>query len=408
MADVLRKLGRDDLAASRALSIEAFGEPPPGSPPWTTPPWPTPGRHVWGVVEDAGAGSGAGDRVLARVAAHEYHSWFGGLPVPTSGIASVAVAAEHRGRGLLQEVLARALAEAVERGEVVSTLYPTAPGIYRPFGYELVASLDTVEVPTAELAGVAPPVGVRTRRAEVADLPAVREVYATWAAAQNGPLTRTGPRFGDTDEEVLAAFTAISLAVGADEQVVGYAAWRRGSGYGPTAVLEVEDLLATSTDAYRALWRLVGSFASVTGRVRLTTSGLDPARLALPAATWDVTERHPYMLRLLDVPGALEARRLTLPGGGAASIGFAVAGDRLGVLDGDYRLTVGAEPAVCEATGSRDDVPVFSPHGIALAWSGAQSCANLRLLGHLTGPADHDRVLDALLGGHQLHVRDYF
>lgn len=52
---------------------------------------------------------------------------------------------------------------------------------------------------------------------------------------------------------------------------------------------------------------------------------------------------------------------------------------------------------------------MLTPHGLALLWSGAQSCGNLRLAGHLTdgSPAD-DAALDALLGGRQLHVRDYF
>jgi hypothetical protein len=30
------------------------------------------------------------------------------------------------------------------------------------------------------------------------------------------------------------------------------------------------------------------------------------------------------------------------------------------------------------------------------------------MAGHLTGPAVHDAVLDALLGSRPVHVRDYF
>ena len=53
-------------------------------------------------------------------------------------------------------------------------------------------------------------------------------------------------------------------------------------------------------------------------------------------------------------------------------------------------------------------VPVLSPQGLALLYAGVQSCANLRLLGHLHGPVEHDRLLDALLGSRPAHVRDYF
>lgn len=397
-----RLLTLDDHVPSFRLGATAFGSPPypltvPDAP--TTPPV---GREVWGTFD--------GDELVARVAAHSYESWWHGRRVPTCGIAGVAVAPEVRGQGLLLPLFEATLGAAAERGEALSTLFPTANGIYRSLGYELVSSYDTVVVPTAELAGVRPPAGVRTRRATAADVPALKAVYDAWAAAQNGPLTRTGPRFPTTDQELVDGVTAVSLAVATSsdgpEQVVGYAIWDRGEGYDPTtASLEVHDLVAVSADGYRALWRMLGTHTSVAGRVRLDTSGEDPARLVLPTATWDVVGRHPYMLRVSDPAAALTG--LASPGL-HAEIGFAVAGDRLHTADGAYVLTVGDDPSVCErATGSAD-VATFTPQGLALAYAGAQSCANLRMTGHLTGPTTHDTALDALLGQRPLHIRDYF
>jgi hypothetical protein len=51
---------------------------------------------------------------------------------------------------------------------------------------------------------------------------------------------------------------------------------------------------------------------------------------------------------------------------------------------------------------------VLDVRGLALAYAGAQSTANLRMAGLLTGPGTHDATLDALLGGRQVHIRDYF
>jgi hypothetical protein len=45
---------------------------------------------------------------------------------------------------------------------------------------------------------------------------------------------------------------------------------------------------------------------------------------------------------------------------------------------------------------------------VTIRSAGAQSTANLRLAGHLSGPTTHDAVWDALWGGRQVHVRDYF
>lgn len=401
---LIRELTLDDHEASARLGGEAFGRPA-GAPPPPRPDVLPAGRHVVGAFEDAGEGQ----ELLGRVAAHEYESWWHGQRIATCGIAGVVVAAEHRGRGLLRPLFEAALEGAAGRGEPLSTLFPTATGIYRSLGYEVVTSLDVVELPTSDLAGVRPLDGTRTRRARVEDVPAMRAVYDAWAAAQHGPLSRTGPRFADTDEELLGEFTAVSLAVDAEDRVVGYAAWQRGEGYDlATSVLEVDDLVATTLDGYRALWQLVASHSSVVGRVRVTTSGHDLARLPLPGSGWRPVQRHPYMLRVDDPAGALTAARLSIPGLAPTVLGFAVAGDRLGRADGSYRLEVGAGPGGCERVDRPDDVPVFTPQGLALAFAGAQSCANLRMAGHLTGPDEQDRLWDALLGARPLHVRDYF
>lgn len=115
----IRPLTGDDGEAADALAAEAFGAAPrplPG-------PWPAPGTRPWGAFHG---------RELAAVATvREFGSWFGGAMVPTAGIASVAVRPEYRGSGLLAPLFAALLADARAHGEVVSGLYPTAPGIYR-------------------------------------------------------------------------------------------------------------------------------------------------------------------------------------------------------------------------------------------------------------------------------------
>ena len=152
-----RRLTRDDFDQSMALSREAFGDLPPGATPPSPESFPRPGYHAFGTFD--------GDQLVARVVTREYHSWFGGSAVPTGGIAGVAVAAERRGEKLLDELFRVVLEHGLrERGEAVSTLFCTAPGIYRKFGYELLASYDEVEVPSATLARIRPPAGVRTRR----------------------------------------------------------------------------------------------------------------------------------------------------------------------------------------------------------------------------------------------------
>ena len=396
MALTTRRLTADHFDDALTLALEAFGDLPPGTPRPTPETLDPGGRHGWGVFE--------GDRLVARVVGREYHSWFGGVQVPTTGIAGVTVVAEERGRGLLDAPFAAALADGRERGEVVSTLFPTAPGIYRRFGYEVIGSFDAVEVPTAALAGVRPVPGITLRRAVAADFDAVRGVYDEWAAAQNGPLTRRGPSFGATAQGFIEAFTGVTLAVDETGQVVGFVSWKRGRGYGEEAVLEVSDLMATHSRAYPALWRLLAGFASVTPAVRLHTSGIDAARLALPTGAWRLVGSRPYMLRITDVEGAFSL----LPHAGRFDVAFAVEGDGMELVDARYRVRVEDDTTSCVRTETVGTLPTYTRRGLALAWSGAQNSANLRIAGLLTGPTDHDSVLDALTTGRPIHIRDYF
>ncbi|TDE88122.1 GNAT family N-acetyltransferase [Occultella glacieicola] len=397
MTFTIRELTPADVPASRRLGAEAFGMPTGG----LTDPQPTAypaGMHLWGAFD--------ADVLAARVIGREYSSWWDGAAVPTCGIAGVTVAAEYRGRGLLEPLFGPVLRGARERGEVISTLFPSAPGIYRRFGYELIGSAETVEVPTAAAAAVRPGTHISTRRATEADVPAVRAVYDTWAARQRGPLSRRGISFPRTDAEVIAAFTGVSLALDASGAVVGYVSWTRGPHESDS--LEVEDLLALTADGYRALWRVLGSFSAVIPTIRLETSGADPARLVLPSAAWKQVVTEGYMLRLDDVAGAFAARRSH----GSARARFAVSGDLLGTMDGVYDLTVDGGAIECRRVAVGPDAPgrvaTFTPQGLALAWAGVQSCANLRLAGHLHGPEEVDAVIDHLFGAGQVHIRDHF
>jgi predicted acetyltransferase len=396
MPRVTRPLTVDDFEQAVRLALEAFGDLHPGTPAPSPADWPGAGRHHWGTFD--------GGELVARIVGREYHSWFGGVEVPTNGIAAVTVVAEHRGTGLLDNLMRAILAEGRDRGEVISTLFPTAPGIYRRYGYELVTSYDSVEVPTAALAAVRPVEGITVRRAGAADFDAVRRVYDAWASGQNGPLTRRGASFQASADDFIAAFTGVTLALDESNEVVGYASWQRGSGHGDPATVAVSDLLATDARAYPALWRFLGGFGSVTGKVRIETSGRDVARLSLPTVAWQVVGTELYMLRVDDVPGAFSA--IPLPG--TADLAFVVTGDLLESMNGAYRLRVRDGATACERIEPVDGLPTFTPRGLALAYAGAQTCANIRMAGLLSGPTTHDNTLDTLLGGRPLHIRDYF
>lgn len=391
----VRRLGAGDGRAVQRLSWEAFGVPAQ-----------TPGErdldqagYRWlGVVE--------GDRVVAQAADRAYDGWFGGRVLPVAGIAGVTVAAEDRGRGVLGPLLVALLQQARARGAVVSTLFPSAPGIYRHAGYEVVGTVRTVEVPSSALASVRATPDVRLRRAGAGDAETVRRLYDTWAAGLDGPLTRRGVSFPATDAELVGGSTGVTLAEDAAGEALGYASWTRGPGDGSGPELTVADLLATRTDAYAALLRALGSFASVASTVRLRTTGDDLVRLLLPTTAWAPVSEDLYMLKVLDVERAFTGGRCAA--GLALRSGFTVAGDVLDEVNGSYAVVAGAGEVSCVRAPAVDD-RTFGPRGLALLLTGAAPCRDLRVLGLLTGgdPAE-DADWDALVAGRVRGVLDHF
>lgn len=380
------------------LGHEAFGFPTAPSEP--------------GSVDRPGAMSVVafdGEVMAGRMVDRDYHSWFGGKLVPTSGIGGVTVAMEYRGQGLLRPMFTELFRIAKDRGAVISALYPSSAGIYRRLGYEVICTCDPARFPISALSRISTPDGVTIRRATAEDGPPIRLVYDLWAAANNGPLSRRGASFPMTDEELIKSFTGITVAE-RDGAVLGYASWNRGSSFGSEGALQVFDLIASEADGYKALLAALGSYASIVGWVKIeNASGLDLALQLFPTSEWQVLDSQAYMLKIIDVPGALEARGY--PGVITTSVEFGVAGDPITGIGGHYRLDLADGTAACTRLGDLDRnaaVPVITPNGLALLYAGSQSCAGIRTVGGLSGPVEHDETFGAIFGGRPVRIRDHY
>lgn len=398
MTWTVRRLRSDDAEAARTLNREAFGFPVGAEPEAAS--VEQPGKQWFGAFDDDGG------ELVATTVDREFEAWFGGRVLPLAGIANVTVAAEHRSRGVLTPLLTEVLDRARERGAVLSTLFPSAPGIYRRFGFEAVTNACQVDVPSTSLAAVPAAAGVTLRRAGPEDAQTIGRIYDTWAAGQNGPLTRRGVSFPAGDQGTLDAFSGVSLVLDGAGDARGYAAWTRGPADGSGPTIEVADLVALDVTAYRSLLRTVGSFGSVTATVRLRASGVEPLRLLLPSLDWTVVSEELCMLKVLDVPGAITGHRCAP--GLDLRLGFTLTADVLPELNGGYRVEASGGALVSER-GEVDDDRILNPRGLALLYAGAASCADLRALGLLTGGDQRqDADWDALFGGWPNRVRDTF
>jgi predicted acetyltransferase len=368
----IRVLEEDDRPQSFQLSTLVFGGDPEQPMPERAP-----AGTAIGAFDDRG-------RLVARVFARPYEQWWCGRPVTMCGIAGVAVRPESRGQGLVGRLLAELppMAEAP-----ISTLFPTAPSIYRGLGWEVVGSYRFTSVPLTWLPTTAV---CEVRNATEDDLPAIEGLYAGRAARSSGWLVRSGPSFPEGTKGILDN-DVVTVSV-EDGVVTGYASYARGRGYVNGGPLTLWDCITTSPPAMRSLLAGLAGWSTVVDDVswRGPTDDLElfvDRSLPAPATS------QPWMLRVTDPVAAVAARGFAA---GSTTTRFSVSGVgyELEVADGRGQLSV--------VPG--EGLPSVHPRGLALLFAGVAEGRLAR-----TGLADRDLPeLEAAFRAPSPEILDYF
>lgn len=386
MSTSIRPLSISDAEEWRGLCREAFGSSTLQGDIEAS--FGRPGQTVWGVFNRSG--------MIATASELDFQSWFGGSALATSGIAAVTVRAEHRGQGLLRQLMREISEVARIRGALLTSLFPTSTTVYRRYGYEVIAELLTVRFPTHELASAG--AYSNARRAHHSDAAQIAAVYDRWARQQNGPLTRVGAAFPAGSNILNRPGFQVTVVDRADGSIGGYAIWRCPSNFGIDSVLEIDEFVADDRESVFTLAAALGSFSAVAPIAQLRTSGMDVVRLILQSSQWELSQSVPYMLAVLD-PQVLG--HLTFPSDMSLALSYSVAGVQ-------NCLEINSGAGVCtqaEASSGR----VLTHGGLALTLAGAQSSANLRSLDFLSGgDVNSDLQWDALFCRRQVHIRDHF
>ncbi|MTK02137.1 GNAT family N-acetyltransferase [Micromonospora sp. CP22] len=388
MPDV-RELTPDDLDDAWQLGRLAFGyDPQPPPPPATT------GRTAYGAFDPAG-------HLVGKAVDLHDEQWWSGRVVPAADVAGVAVAAEARGTGVGRTLLTALLRGARDRGAAVSALFPTTTAPYRACGWEVTGQLRTLDLPTAGLPRQRRDPQLTVRAGTPADLPATTELYRRVACHRNGLLTRTQRRFTVTDKLPYDGLTLVEH----DGHLVGYAGWNRGQGYGPDAVLTVEDILATTAAAARALVGVLASWYSVAPTLRLTLLPGDAVSTHLPLERTREHERHAWMHRPVDIVRAVPARGW--PAHTRGEVTFALTDDLADWNTGTWQLTVADGHADLRRSTAEADLHL-TVRGFARLYTGTATARALAETGLLHHRTPDPSALDLLAAGPTAHLIDYF
>ncbi|GAA4566556.1 hypothetical protein GCM10023176_16900 [Micromonospora coerulea] len=392
MPVTVRELTPDDLTDAWQLGRLAFGSDPQPPPPATAP---RSGLTRYGAFDERG-------RLVGKAVDLHHEQWWHDRTVRAADVGGVAVAPEARGRGVARALLAALLRGAHDRGAAVSALFPTVTAPYRACGWEVAGVLRTVALPTATLPRHRPAPQLRLRAGQPADLPAVTALYERVARHRRGLLTRRGDLFAQPDSLPYDGLTLVEH----DGDLVGYAGWNRGRGYGHDAVLTVEDVAASTGDAARALIGSLASWHSVAPTLRICPLPGDAVSAHLPLEAGREHERDLWMHRPVDVTRAVADRGW--PAHLRGCVEFTLHDDLAEWNSGAWRLDVADGGARLSRVTTDPDLRL-TVRGFALLYCGAtdaRAAAEAGLLHAATG-ADPG-PLDLLAAGGAAHLHDYF
>lgn len=334
-----------------------------------------------------------GDRLVAQAKARPFQQFWGGRPVPMSGIAGVVVAPDYRGRGVAS-LMMRALAErSVELGDVVSALFPATLAPYRRTGWEIVGAQIRLTLDTRHLRGLGSP-DVPLRPGNRSDTDLAHRMLSKRYATQNTNgaklLSQAEIEEALTDEASFSYFT--------DDGFVFYE-WQAGS-------LFVTCLVVSTASSARALWSVVGSGSSIAKKVHAHVSPDDPIHLLLPEEVAHDARHTRWMLRVLDAPGAVAARGF--PAGVSGSGALSLDDPLLSSQNGTWLLEVddgrGSLLPAAAVQGSLE----LGPNGLAALYAGTPVHV-LRTAGLASGgTSEGDAFLDLAFGGRTPYLLEYF
>lgn len=331
------------------------------------------------------------DRPVGTVYVIDFDQWFGGRRVACGGVAGVTIAPDQRGKGVARRLLNESTKRMRAEGKVISSLFPTSATLYRSLGWEVAGWWAKRTVAVDELP--APSGAVSWIPADHSD-PAIAEVFAAMAHRRDGWVVppadwwaAVGSRRGLSSAP--PSWSWLGFRGG---EAVAALAYQHASSQRAMFDLEADVVAGIDGPALADALAFMGAHGTTAGQLittlpdRMLAGHLDQPSRGRSTFDW------PWMLRLVDLPGAMAARGW--PAGVALEVHLDIAAptvpDSAGAA-GRWVLEVSDGEATCTPGG--DGTVRLSIGSLAALYAGGIAPEALAYDGSIVG-AD-----DAILGG---------
>lgn len=277
-------------------------------------------------------------RLIGGLGIFWFKQCFGGRALDSAGVSAVTVLPEARGAGNAAAMMRQFVRDLRKQGCPLSVLHPSTYGLYRKAGYEAAGSRIEYEIDLAAL-GVRGQHG-RMRRLTERDRSAVARLHRERALSGSGLIER-GPQSWDQ----LLHFGidpryAYVVKRSAGRGIDGYLIYTQVGAPREPYELRIRDACAATPDATRAILSFLASHVMIAKRAVMDTGPAEPLLVAAAEDYSKVTHREAWMLRIVDLPKALEGRGY--PSGLTAQVRLQVTDDVCPENAGGWLLQVQA------------------------------------------------------------------
>jgi predicted acetyltransferase len=339
-------------------------------------------------------------RISGGLAIHQMGQWFGGYSVPMVGIAAVGIAPEDRGNGTAYELLKQTLVELNSLKVPISTLYPATQVLYRKLGYEQGGSRCVWELPTASI-------NVRDRDLEMvsvnpAEYEIFKQIYLQQAQYNNGNLDRNRAIWQNIVESS-AKESLYAYLIGSESEPEGYIIYTQ-QWIAEEFILKIHDWAVLTLAAAKRLWTFLADHRSQISKIRWHGSTIEEKTLLLSEQTAIAIEQKYWMLRIVDVVGALSKRGY--PKAIEAQLHLDIRDNLLSTNNGKFCLKI--------ANGSGEVTPggkgalKIDIKGLASLYTGFYSPQQLKLMGYLDATEKDLEIAQLLFSGFMPWMPDFF
>lgn len=241
-------------------------------------------RHViWGWMD--------GEQIAAKVHLIPLSCYINGKRFNMGGISSVATWPEYRRKGMVKDLLHHALIHMKKKGQTISFLHPFSVPFYRKYGWEVVFTNKTYELPIHHFKKKWNGKGNVARVGEEISL--LQELYTVYAKRFTGMLMRDTKWW---EQRVFRDRWEVAVARNANHQAEGYLIYQAKENK-----MTIKEFVHLTNNGRKLLLEFIANHDSMAEEVHLTVPENDALSLLLDEPRFKQMIKPYFMVRIVDV-----------------------------------------------------------------------------------------------------------